>query len=332
MDEDRGDAERVAQELRAAADADADRGIAAEKRSSQFGEALKADRLRAGLSPEDLAERTHMPISVVYELQGKLPPESENIEKLATALAARGGAQAGSAEGPIPEQLENDAPHEMKVSGNGKPVWDVAGALAAIALVVAVFQVAKGLPGLLLSATCLTALILALAAGHRPVAWQRSIAKAGFFIFLVASVVLFVVTGSTDAQTSSSAVSSSTQPPTPTPLAPSSSSTTSRTIATPTSWEPAEPPRRYAIREGSSVSLFGGALVVGVTYVFDGWAALTLSTRGPECQPNLEPGRKALIADPDRNRWYEVRLTTLDGKQVTVSVEWGAGNRPSEPC
>lgn len=271
MDEDRGDAERVAQELRAAADADADRTVAA-----------------------------------------------------------------GSSEKPVTEQLRNDVPHGMEASDTGKPVWDVAGALAAVALVVAVFQVAKGLPGVLLSGTCLSALILALAAGHRPVAWQRNLAKAGFFIFLIASVVLFVVTGSTDPQTGSSPVLPATPTPaptpTPTPVAPSTSTTTTRTPATPTSWEPAEPPRRYVIREGSSVSLFGGGLVVGVTYAFDGWAALTLSTRGPECQPNLEPGRKALIVDPDRNRWYEVRLTDLNGKQVTVSVEWGTGNRPSEPC
>jgi hypothetical protein len=71
--------------------------------------------------------------------------------------------------------------------------------------------------------------------------------------------------------------------------------------------------------------------VIGVTFVMNdsGFASLTLSTSGPECQPNLQPGEKALLTDLDRGRWYEVRLAELGAKQVTVTVEWGTGSRLS---
>ncbi|MFF1819729.1 hypothetical protein ACFVWG_20685 [Kribbella sp. NPDC058245] len=76
----------------------------------------------------------------------------------------------------------------------GSPLskWDVPSALAFVALVAAVFQITKGMFAVLLCVALGSVVACGIAAGHAKIGYSR-LAKAGYFLFLIVSVGLFLV-------------------------------------------------------------------------------------------------------------------------------------------
>ena len=302
-----------------------------------FGQALHELRLRRSLSIDELAHSVGIPRTAVAQLEGgeelpgpmtldllirELQPRAEEADLFRSLATARSVASADA-----PGSAEVDGPDAPAVPRPKRVAFDAAIAAAAIALLWGTFDFAHGVPAVVLCVVGLICLGCVAVTNHATGRLQRSAIVAFLCSIPFAIGALYWATNS--------------QQPSGTP-APSSARSTVTAQSTPASTTPStnrpathsaiEKPTSYELEFGSSVTLYGGGLVVGVPDGYPTYVTLVLSTPGPECQTLARLAEKVIFADPARNRWYEIRLTKIDYPKVLLTVARGTGVVDNQNC
>lgn len=293
-------------------------------RGRTFGQALNELRRGRGLSVDEFAHQVGIPRTAVSLLEaGAQSPGPMTVDRLVQYFQLSGGeASAFRSLAGQPSVRESVTPDSDRMDRAVAPAsatpqriaFDSAIAAAAIAVLWASFDFAQGLPAVVLCGIGLLCLGCIALIGHTTGRVQRLAIVTFVCLIPVAVGILYWATAT--GPSSSSSRPTSDPDSSPISVAPSGPSTPRTTTDKPTS-------RDAAL--GDVITLYAGSLVIEVRTVGPTRATLLFSASGPQCRSVVGITEKVIVADADRQHWYEIRLAKIVYPKIVLTVTRGAG-------